>query len=168
MTAATTATYLAVAGIAVSAMGTLKAGADAKSSADYNASLNAQNAVAARKAGLEKAKREARLGAKRQGANRAMDPDKLDLLEDSAIEEELSIQSIIHGAEMEATGFTNSAALDRARGKNAQSSALIGASGSVLLGGSKVAGGLNGGYGSTGGTASAGMGDTFGEPSGTG
>ena len=121
------------------AAGQLKAGSDAKKAANYNAQVAANNAVAARLAAAEDAKREGRLSGKRQGANRAQDPDKLDLLEDNALEEELALQSIIHGGEVQGVGFTNNAQLEKSRGKAAASGAAFGAA-STLLGAAGKAG----------------------------
>ena len=151
MSAATAATYLALAGTAVTAIGQLSAGASASKAAKFNAQLAQQQAQAQREAAAENAKRQERLGDKRQGALRAINPDKLDLLEDSAIEEELEVQSILHAGDVGAIGSQNTATLERAKGKAARTGALIGAAGTLLLGGAKVAGTLRpiGGQGLT-------------------
>jgi hypothetical protein len=124
----------------VSAIGQMQAGANAQQAANFNAQVAFNNANAARLAAREDAKRQKRLGLKRQGARRALDPDKLDLLEDNAIEEELAFQSIIHAGEVQAVGFGNTARLDIARGKSARSEAISGAASTVLIGGSKAFG----------------------------
>jgi len=144
----------------VSAVGQLQAGVNAQNAANFNAQVAFNNAHAARLAALEDSKRQKRLGLKRQGARRAIDPDKLDLLEDSAIEEELAFQSIIHAGEVQAVGFGNTARLEIARGKSARSTATLGAFSTVLLGGSKVFGGdslFGGGGGGGGGGGSGGF-----------
>jgi hypothetical protein len=92
-------------------------------------------------AALEDGKRQKRLGMKRQGSRRALDPDKLDLLEDNALEEELAVQSIIHAGEIQAVGFENTARLEIAKGKSARSAATFGAFSSVLMGGAHAFGG---------------------------
>jgi len=140
----------------ISAVGQLQAGANAQRAANFNAQVAFNNAHAARQAALENSKRQKRLGVKRQGILRGIDPDKLDLLEDSAIEEELAVQSIIHGGDVEAVGFENNARLEIARGKSARSQALFGAAGSLLMGGSALAG--VGGAASTASTASSSFG----------
>jgi hypothetical protein len=124
----------------LSAIGQLQAGASAQRAANFNAQVAFNNAHAARLAALEDAKRQKRLGLKRQGSRRALDPDKLDLLEDNAIEEELAVQSFIHAGEVQAVGFGNTARLEIARGKAARSAGIFGAASSVLLGGAEVAG----------------------------
>jgi hypothetical protein len=126
-------------GTAVAVVGQLQAGAAAQNAANFNAQVAANNAHAARLAAAENAKRQRRLGIKRQGSRRALDPDKLDLLEDSAIEEELAVLSLLHAGEVEATGFEGTARLETARGKAARSSSRFGAAGTLLLGGAKTA-----------------------------
>jgi hypothetical protein len=118
----------------VSAVGQLQAGASAQRAANFNAQVGFNNAHAARLAALEDAKRQNRIGRKRAGMNRALDPDKLDLLEDTALEEALAEQSIIHAGEIQAVGFENNARLEIARGKSARSAATFGAFSSVLMG----------------------------------
>ena len=142
-----------VIGTAISAVGQIQAGINAEDAANRNAGVLFQNANAARLAANENAKRQARLGRKRAGANRAFDPDKLDLLEDNAIEEELAVQSIVHAGEVEAIGFENRAQLQIARGKSARSAATFGAFSSVLMGGAMAYGGAGGGGGWGAGTA---------------
>jgi hypothetical protein len=131
-----------VVGTAVSVIGTLQAGAAAQRAANFNAQVAANNAHAARLAAAEDAKRQRRLGLKRQGARRALDPDKLDLLEDNAIEEELAVLSLLHAGEVEAAGFENTSALERSRGKAARSSSRFGAAGTLLGAAGKAADGL--------------------------
>lgn len=126
---------LAIAGGSlVSAVGQLQAGANAQKAANFNAQVAYNNAHAGRLAAVEDAKRQERLGRKRQGANRAIDPDKLDLLEDSALEEELAVQGFLHAGEVKAVGFENNARLEIQRGKAAKSSSIFGAATTVLTG----------------------------------
>ena len=63
----------------ISAVGQLQAGANAQRAANFNAQVAFNNAHAARQAALENSKRQKRLGVKRQGVLRGIDPDKLDL-----------------------------------------------------------------------------------------
>jgi hypothetical protein len=121
---------------AVSAAGQLQAGANAQKAANFNAQVAFNNANAARLAAIEDGKRQKRLGMKRQGSRRASPggSDKIDLLEDSALEEALEVQSIIHGGEVQAIGFENNARLEIARGKYARSSAMFGALTTVGVG----------------------------------
>jgi hypothetical protein len=151
-----TAGELAIAGSSlVSAIGQLQAGANAQQAANFNAQVAFNNAHAARLAALEDGKRQKRLGLKRQGARRAIDPDKLDLLEDSALEEELAVQSIIHAGEIQAVGFESTARLEIAKGKSARSAATFGAFSSVLMGGAYAVGGAGAAAGTAGKAGSA-------------
>ncbi len=126
-------------GTAVSAVGAIKQGQSANAVAQYNAKLSKGSATAARAAAAENAKREKRLGMKRQGDLRARG-SSMDVLEDSAREEELNLLSILHGGEVQASGFGNTATLDRARGANAVTDSYFSAAGTLLKGGEKVAG----------------------------
>jgi hypothetical protein len=128
-------------GAVVSAVGQLQAGANAQAAANYNAQVSHQNARAARLAAIEDSKRQRRLATKRQGARRALDPDKLDLLEDNAIEDALEEQSLLHSGEVKAIGFENNAQLEIARGKAAKSSAATSAAFTLITGAGQVAGG---------------------------
>jgi len=139
MTGAEIAIVSSAIGTAVSAIGSIQQANAAADAARFNAARNQQNAAAERRAAAEQARREERLGRKRMGALRAIDPDKLDLLEDSAIEEELNIQTILHGGEITAMGLEQSAALDRARAKAAHQAGRISAASTLLEGGAKVA-----------------------------
>ena len=121
-----------IAGAAISAMGAIQQGKAASDAANFNAQVANNNAISARQGAAEQAKREARLGQKRMGTLRAIDPDKGDLLEDSAIEEELNLQTILHSGELAALGFRNTAALDLASGENAKTASYISASSSLL------------------------------------
>jgi|FLOH01.1.fsa_nt_gi hypothetical protein len=145
-----TGTEFLIASTVMSAVGQLSAGAAASSAANYNAAVARNQAVAARQTAAENARRERRMGSKRQGSRRAVDPDKMDLLEDSAMEEELAVADIVHGGEVKATGFENTARLEIAKGKSARTGAIVGAAGSVLMGGAQ-AGGLSNPFASTGG-----------------
>ena len=145
---------IAIIGAVVSAIGQLQAGAAAQNAANFNAQVAANNAHAARLAAAEDAKRQRRLGIKRQGSRRALDPDKLDLLEDSAIEEELEVLSLLHAGEVQAVGFESTARLEIARGKAARTSSRFGAASTLLMGGAK-AGGFGASAGAGGGTGSS-------------
>ena len=124
----------AIAGV----VGTLKAGAAAKDAARYNAERAAQQATSARLAAAEKAKRAERQSRIQQGASRAVDPDKLDLLEDTAIEQELWRLSLLHAGEIEAAGFKATSVLERLRGKEARTSSYFSAAGTLLGGAGKA------------------------------
>ena len=138
MTGYTTVTIAAV-GALTSAAGAMAQGKATSDAANYNAQLNAQNALASQRAAAEQAKRQERLRNKRAGTNRAHDPDKLDLLEDNAIEEELAIQDTLHAGLTQSIGFGNNANLDRSSAANARRSGTTNAFGSLLSGAGDIA-----------------------------
>ena len=133
MSSATTAILIASA--VISAAGAMQAGKAQSDAANFNAQVANNNAIATRAAAAENAKREGRAGAKRLGAIRARGGmDQMDLLFDSAMEEELGIQSILHAGELQATGFANTALLDTASARNARASGNITAASTLLSG----------------------------------
>jgi hypothetical protein len=132
-------------GMIISASGQLQAGKAEQEAANFNAAVARNNAAAARAAALEDSRREKRLGTKRQGARRAIDPDNLDLLEDNAMEDELLVLTTLHAGEVEAIGFESTGALETARGKAARASGRMSAAGTLLGGAGKLAGSLGGG-----------------------
>ena len=138
-----------VIGTAISAIGAIQAGINAEDAANRNAGVLFQNANAARLAANENAKRQRRLADKRAGINRALDPDKLDLLEDTAIEEELAILSLVHAGEVQAVGFENRAMTEIMRGKSARAASVFGAFSTVLMGGGLAAQGGGSLFGTT-------------------
>lgn len=162
-----TAVTIAVAGTAVSAIGAMNQGKAAQQAANFNAQVAQNNAVAARQAAAENARREARAGRIRTGALRARSnlDASMDLLEDSVMEEELNVNSILHAGELEALGLTTSASLFRAQGAAARQAGNTQAFGSLLKGAGKAAGKLGGGSTTF---SPGGMGDTPGTTSGTG
>ena len=128
---------LMAASTALTAIGAIKQGQSANAVAKYNAKLEENNARAAIASSEENARREGRLGRKRQGELRAYGVS-MDVLEDSAKEEELNLLSILHGGEVQASGARNTARLDRARGRNALTQSYFSASGTLLKGGVKA------------------------------
>ena len=158
MTGLETSTLLAisvgtsVAGTAVSAIGAMNQGKAAQQAANFNAQVAQNNAIAARQAAAENARREARAGRIRTGALRARSnlDASMDLLEDSVMEEELNVNSILHAGELEALGLETSASLSRAQGAAARQAGNAKAFGSLLSGAGKAAGSLpSGGTGET-------------------
>ncbi len=149
MTGATTATYIMLASAVMSAAAAMQQAKAQSDAANFNAQVANNNAIATRAAAAENAKREGRAGDKRMGAIRARGGmDKMDLLVDSAMEEELEIQTILHAGELQATGFANTALLDTASARNARASGNITAASALLSG----AGNANDSLRPTGGT----------------
>tara|TARA_R110000796_G_scaffold53750_6_gene126075 strand:+ start:3121 stop:3660 length:540 start_codon:yes stop_codon:yes gene_type:complete len=168
---------IAVTGAAVAAMGAIQQGNAAEASANYNAAVGRNQAITAqnnadavRLGAAEDAERFSRTSRKRAGTLRAGGAS-LDLLEDSAMQEELENLSILHSGELQALGFEDralgleaGARLDVMRGKNAKTAGYTGAAGALLKGagaaadsfsGPTAAGGVNlsaaGGYNGSGG-----------------
>tara|TARA_R110000822_G_scaffold155078_1_gene294884 strand:+ start:268 stop:786 length:519 start_codon:yes stop_codon:yes gene_type:complete len=119
---------------AVSVIGAIQGATSTAAAADYNRKLAIQNAIASNAAAAQQVERQRRLSLKRAGANRAHDPDKLDLLEDSAIEEELAIQDTLHAGATQFVGFGNNANLERSKARNARVGGGVTAFGTLLGG----------------------------------
>jgi hypothetical protein len=67
-----------------------------------------------------------------------LDGSPLDILEQSAYNAELDKQTILYKAEVEATGYLDSAALERMRGTNARREGNARAGSTILLGGAQA------------------------------
>ena len=144
MELATIMTVVKIGGAAMSAMGAMQQGASANAAAQYNAQVANNNAIAARQTAAEDRKRFDRQTKLRMGTLRAGGAS-LDLLEDSAMQEELEALSILHGGEIQAQGFENTATLERAKGAAAKSAGISGAAGSLLKGAGSAYGGFSAG-----------------------
>lgn len=127
----------------VSAVGAIQQGNAAKAAANYNATINMQNAEIARsnaaaEAGQISRENYLRLGAIRASAGRmggsSSEGSVLDVLGDVAAQGELERQQALYQGELGARGFTNTATLDQFQGKAAQRASYFKA-GSELLGG---------------------------------
>lgn len=118
---------------AVAAVGSIAQAQSASKAAKYNESVARGNAIAARDAAQEEARRSRRLSMKRMGTLRA-NGASLDLLEDSAMQEELQALTIEHQGEIEAAGYSASANLNRARARNESTAGYFGAATTLLQG----------------------------------
>ena len=136
-------TILTIASTAVSAIGSISQGNAANRAAQRNAQALFQQAHASRLAAAENERRQRRLGRKRQGTLRARASGdvNLDLLEDSAMEEELAALDFRHRGAVEAIGFENQARSEIARGRAARKSGLFGAATGVIFSGFGLAAG---------------------------
>lgn len=136
MTGLEPATIALLIGTGVSAVGGIMQGINAERVANQNASNLFAAANSERVLGQEEAKRRRRLTAKAMGASRASPggSDKLDLLEDNAMEHELAAQDFIFVREVKSVSFENQARLQLARGKQAKSTAFFGAAATALIG----------------------------------
>jgi hypothetical protein len=134
--------WMGVAAAVVSAAGAYKQGKAAKAAAEYNAALSRQNAEVVREQtaqNVKQADREAylRLGKIRaaQGASGgAQEGSVLDILADTAAQNEIDRQDIVYRGALAERGYTNAAALDQFEGSNAQRQGTM-AAGAELLGG---------------------------------
>lgn len=125
-------------GTGVSAIGQIQQGNAARRAGEFNAQVSQNNAVASRASAAEDARRFRRVARKQEG-ERIVGGASLDLLEDNAMEEELEALTILHGGEIQAIGFENTAKIQRAGGRAAQTAGFVGAAGTTLLGASKAA-----------------------------
>ena len=123
-----------VIGTAISAVGQLQAGINARNNANANAKGLFDLANADRITGIENRKRQKRANVKLAGRNRAIDPDKLDLLEDNAIEGALLEADITHAANISALQKENRARAQIALGQQAFGQGVFGAFSSALMG----------------------------------
>jgi hypothetical protein len=135
-------TIAIVLGTGISALGQLQAGINARNNANINAKSLFDLANADRLAGIENRKRQKRANLKLAGMNRAIDPDKLDLLEDNAIEGALLEADITHAANLSALQKENQARAQIAFGQQAFGQGVFGAFSSTLIGAGTAFGGV--------------------------
>ncbi len=129
---------LIVGSVLTSALGSIKQGQAASAAASYNAAQARANQQSTIQSARESAKRQARLGRKRQGELRLLGVSG-DVLEDQAMEEELAVLDILHSGELKAAGFGQTAELDMLRADTTKTAGQIGAAGTLLEGGVKIA-----------------------------
>lgn len=139
-----TLAVMAVVGAGVSAVSAIQQGNAAKAAADFNATINMQNAEIARSDAAAQATQIERENALRLGAIRAAQGKSggaadsgsvLDVLGDQAAQGELERQYAVYQGEQRARGFVNTANLDTASGKAAQKAGYLRAGGELLKGG---------------------------------
>lgn len=142
---------------AVSVMGAIQQGKAAKQAADYNATINLQNAQIARsqaEAAAKQHERETylRLGSIHAGQGHAGgaagEGSVLDVLGDVAAQRELERQNIFYNAELQARSFQNTATLDTWQGNNAKQASYMKAGTELFKGVSNMYSG--GGFGGAG------------------
>ena len=144
----------------VSFVGALQQGKAAKDAANFNATVNLQNAQIAQSNAAAAAKQHERETYLRLGsihANQgkaggaAGEGSVLDVLGDVAGQRELERQNIYYNGQLQARGFQNTAALDTYSGKQAQTASYFKAGGELLRGAGNLYSG--GGAGTTLGVA---------------
>lgn len=133
-------------GTAMSVMSSIQQGKAANASAKYNATINEQNSQLA----LEQSQRDVaqvdRANYLRKGAiiaaggasGSTQSGSVLDILGDVGAQGELERQNVAYGGELASRGYKNTAALDRAQGKNALRSSYFKAGGELLMGGAQA------------------------------
>lgn len=112
----------------------------------YNAKIAERNAVISRQQAAADVDRQRRIADKAIGGIKAsyaasgvtMEGTPLDIVEESAAQAKLDELNIKYNGELQAMGFENSAALDRARASNAKTSGYMAAGSSLLLGANKT------------------------------
>jgi hypothetical protein len=136
---------LSTLGTAFSALSSITQANSASSAANFNARVAQRNAVIERQNAAADASKADRLARIRAGTNRAtagasgggIAGSALDLLEDNALEEALSIATIRQQGEITASGFETTAAQDRMRAKSERTKGFVGAGSQLLLGTSR-------------------------------
>jgi len=131
----------------IGAVNAIQQGRAAKAAADFNATINMQNAEIARSDAAGQAVQIERENALRLGAIRAAQGKSggaadsgsvLDVLGDQAAQGELERQYAVYQGEQRARGFVNTANLDTASGKAAQKAGYMKAGAELLSGGAKA------------------------------
>ena len=138
--------FFKVAGTAMAVIGALNQGQQAKSAANYNATVATNNAVASRQQAAANAEAQARKARLQMGAMRAgygasgitMEGSAMDVLEQSAATAELDRQNILYGGELKAGGYQSTAGLELMRGEHAETSSYFNAGSSLLSGAAKM------------------------------
>lgn len=125
---------LVIGGSLVSAVGQLQAGMDAEKAGNRNAKLLFDAAHSERLTSAENRRRQKRLNVKLAGANRARGSEKLDLLEDTALEAALAEADITFAGNIRAVGYENRGFGEIARGQAARKASKFGAFSTVLMG----------------------------------
>jgi hypothetical protein len=139
--------YAQIAGTAMSVIGAINQGQQAKSAANYNAQLANNNAIAARQQAEVNAAAQQRASRLKIGSMVAgygasgvtMEGSPMDVLEASAATAELDRQNILYGGGLKAGGYQSTAGLELMRGENAETGSYFSA-GSALLSGAAKAG----------------------------
>jgi hypothetical protein len=135
--------WMGVAGAVMSGVGAYRQGKAARAAAEYNATIQRQNAEITReqtKLQVQQADREAYL---RRGAliaahgksGGAQQGSVLDVLADNAAQDEIQRQDIAYRGALAERGFTNTATLDEFEGKHAEKQGYLSAGAELFRGG---------------------------------
>lgn len=146
--------YAAAAGAALSIYGSMKQGIDQKSTLDYKAQIEEQNAHATMISAKLNADKQMLQFSKLQGADIAnygasgVSADSgsvLSVLASNAASAELDKQNILYGGQIRSVNYENQASMDRVAGDRANTAGYISAIGNLFKGGSQIAGQTAGG-----------------------
>lgn len=146
---------LAAASAAMTAVSSIKQGQQAEASAKFNADMQNRNALIARQQAGAEEEKQRRLTYMRQGAANAaygasgvaMEGSPLDILEQSAAQEELDALNIRYRGEIGAQSAEGQAELSRMRGSAAAQAGMMGAGSAILMGAAKAVSAYKGGTG---------------------
>lgn len=138
----TYATTFQVIGTALSVMGALNQGQQAKQASEYNAAVANNNAIAARQqaeanAAAQQRKARLQIGSMRAGYGASgvgLEGSPMDVLEQSAAMAELDRQNILYGGQLKSQGYQATAGLELMRGENAVTGSYLNAGSSLLTG----------------------------------
>lgn len=130
-------------GTAVSTLGTIQAGREAKAQADYQAKVQEAQADEAYASSQRDAAEKYRKGRIMLGDQRAAvaasggdltDPSVIDIMGDTEAEIDLAARTDIYKGDQQARGYNDAAINSRISGKNAQKASYISAAGSLFSG----------------------------------
>lgn len=130
-------------GTAVSTLGTIQAGREAKAEADYAAKQQEMQADEATASSQRDAAEKYRKGRIMLGDQRAAlaasggdltDPSVIDIMGDTEAEVDLAARTDIYRGEQQARGYNDAAINSRISGKNAQKASYISAAGNLFSG----------------------------------
>lgn len=143
------AALMAASGAAVSAVGAIRQGQAASNAANFNAALAKQNVDVAEGQSVAASDMQQRDAARRIGAATAAygasgvqmaDGSPADVLSDSARQATLDNLTLKYNYKLKGLGYQAQASLDSANAENSRTASYFNAAGSMLSGGSKVAG----------------------------
>lgn len=143
----TTVAYIfAAAATAVSAYSSVQQGRAAKKTAEYNAAVQRNNAIATRQQLY--AQEQERLAAQRKQLGKmiadygesgvTLEGSPLDLIGETVKKQRLDIENARYNADLQALGFEGESQLSTMRGKNAETAGQLGAASAILSGASDV------------------------------
>lgn len=137
---------MVIAGAAMSAVSAIQQGKAAKAAAQFNATIERQNAQIAHEQTIQNVRQADREAILRLGAIRAAGGASggkqagsvLDVLADTAAQNEIQRQDIVYRGQLAERGYLNTAALDEFSGNQAQKASYLQAGSELLQGAGRV------------------------------